>query len=96
MQDTLAYLRHYNFPISDWVKALMREARYQKVFLLDPLPVYEHDYARTENPDSLGRLQGLLRDAYAEFGMQPIHVPATSPSERAQFILNQLTIRGKV
>jgi predicted ATPase len=90
MQDTLAYLRHYGFTAEAWVTELMEKARYQKVFLLDPLSAFENDYARTENHEFTKRLHGLLHDAYTEFGMKPVHVPAVSPSERVAFILNHI------
>ena len=90
MHDTAAYMRHYGFTIEEWLKALIGRSTYQKVFLLEPLPMYENDYARTEDHDFTKKLHTLLHDAYAEFGMEPIHVPAVSPSDRVRFILNTI------
>ena len=88
MQDTLAYLRAYDFNLEDWVLEQMQSARYQKVFLLDTLPNFQSDYARTEDKEFSVRLRELLRDAYSEFGMEPIIVPVASPAERAKFVID--------
>ncbi|MEO7363953.1 MAG: ATP-binding protein [Candidatus Saccharimonadales bacterium] len=90
MHDTLAYLRHYGYPVEDWVRELMDRARYKKVFLLDSLPSYEQDYARTEDSVFSKGIQKLLHDAYAENGMKPITVPVLPTVERAQFVLSHL------
>jgi len=92
MQDTVAYLRHYSFSIDQWVMALMNKSRYQKVFLLDPLTTYQSDYARTEDHDFAKHIHRLLHDTYAEFDMEPLHVPAVSLNERVRFILDKVMV----
>ncbi|MDB5165046.1 MAG: hypothetical protein JWL89_672 [Candidatus Saccharibacteria bacterium] len=90
MHDTLAYMRHYGYTIEDWVHQLMETSRYRKIFLLEPLPKYQQDYARTEDQSFIDNIQQLLRDSYREFGMEPITVPAASLDERVTFVLNHL------
>lgn len=90
MHDTIAYLRHYNYHIEDWIQELMHKSNYQKVFLLEPLSVYQHDYARTESPDFVYDINKLLHEAYAESGLEPIRVPALALSDRIKFILDNL------
>ena len=90
MQDTTAYMRHYGFTIEPWVKALTDKSRYQKVYLLEPLPTYETDYARTEDKDFSQHLHKLLHDAYTECGMEPIIVPAVSVEDRVKFVLDRV------
>lgn len=92
MQDTVAYLRHYGFDIENWVAALMNRTRYRNVFLLEPLSTFQDDYARTENHNFVKSLHKLLHDAYAEFGMEPIHVPAVSVDDRVKFILDKVKV----
>lgn len=89
MHDTLAYMRYYSFDISESIEQLM-SARYRAIFLLDPLPQYEADYARTEDKQFIAAIQQLLHDAYAEYGMTPIHIPAVSVDERINLILDHL------
>jgi predicted ATPase len=90
MQDTLAYLRLYNFAVEDWVKALLRTSRYRQVFLLEPLPAFTKDYARTEDANLSKQLRQLLYDAYREHGMEPVIVPSVSVEERVQFVLQNI------
>jgi predicted ATPase len=92
IHDTLAYFRFYGFEIDDWIKDLMDGSRYQKVFLLEPLPTFKEDYARTEDHDFAKKLHKLIHDAYTEFEMEPIHVPAMSLEERLKFILDKVKV----
>lgn len=87
MHDSLAYLRHYGFEIDDWVQELFKNSMYKKVFLLEPLPQYVKDYARTEGGGFTKKMHKLLHDAYADFGMEPIHIPPVSVEERLKIIL---------
>lgn len=88
MHDTLAYLEAYDFEIEAWVKELLRSSTYAQVFLLDPLPRYVDDYARTENADFTAKVHSLLLKAYEAYGMKPLSVKVASPSERAQCIID--------
>lgn len=90
MHDTLAYLRHYGFEIEQWLEKLLKKSNYQKVFLLERLPIFEKDYARTEDQDFSESIHKLLHEAYSEFGMKPISVPALNLSDRTKFILDKV------
>lgn len=90
MHDSLAYMRHYAYELDDWIKAALDNASYQKVFLLDPLPVFEQDYARTEDEAFTGTITDLLHASYADAGMKPIKVPVLPVGARAQFILEKI------
>lgn len=90
MQDTLAYMRIYDYPIAPWLLQLCEGAHYKTVFLLEPVGDFTQDYARTEDAFTRERLQKLLEMAYTEYGMEPVRVPAMSPSSRADFILSNI------
>lgn len=90
MHDSLAYLRDYGLKVEDWMHELFKGSNYQKVFLLEPLPNYVNDYARTEDHEFTKRMHKLLHDAYAEFGMEPIHVPPISVEERLKIVLSHV------
>lgn len=90
MHDTVAYLNHYGFITDDWIKSLMQKATYRKVFLLESLPVYDQDYARTEDVAFRDNIHTLLHDAYAQFGMKPVLVPAMSIEDRVEFIMKEV------
>ncbi len=90
MQDSLAYYRYYQFTIEPWAMELIEQIRYGKIFLLEPLGVFKRDYARTEPLDFNDYISDLLYDAYTEYGMKPIRVPAMSVEDRVQFILEAI------
>lgn len=90
MHDTLAYMREYNFDINGGIMELMDTSVYNKVFLLEPLPTFENDYARTENSAFTKSLHQQLFDVYREYGMNPIVVKVASPRERLEFVINNL------
>ena len=87
MQDTIAYFRYYGYKLAPWTAKLFAEATYQKVFLLEPLANFTPDYSRTENAEFSRQIHQLLQDAYIEYGVKPILVPAVSLSERAEFVI---------
>ena len=90
MHDTLAYLRYYGFKQDIWIDELMSKSTYKKVFLLEPLKVFEKDYARTEDEKFSKSIQKLLYNAYADFGMKPILVPPVSVEKRVKLILKHI------
>jgi len=68
--------------------------RYDLVFLLEPLPVYETDSSRKESREKALLIQKELESAYKEFRYSPIKVPVLSPEERADFVLNIVKQEG--
>lgn len=88
MHDTIAYLEAYNFPISQHTKELCKKSIYRKVFILEPLELYENDYARIEDAAFVQSLHKLLISAFEKYGMQPILVPRASVNERVKFIIS--------
>ena len=90
MHDTIAYLRSYGYATEEWIKKLAEQSNYKGVFLLEPLPVYTADYARTESDEFTKQLHELLYNAYAEQGMEPICVPPLSVQDRVDFVLNRM------
>lgn len=96
MHDTLAYNRYYGYAISPSAEHAFHESHYYRVFLFEPLPVFERDYVRTESDDFPEHIYHLLNTAYSEYGMEPLIVPAMSVQERVAFVLNNIGDNGKV
>lgn len=69
--------------------AICRRDLYQKVFLMEPI-AFTQDYARTESPEAIARLNGLLQDAYEQLGYEVIAVPAMSVEDRVRFIMTRM------
>lgn len=89
MPDSYAYLQNCG---GDPRRALCLCERglYKRVFLLEPLPRFVKDYARTENHKVARKLSQLLKEAYEMFGYEVISVPVMPVEERAKFILAQM------
>ena len=64
--------------------------RYDKIFLLDPLPFYELDDSRMEDQSFAYAVHEEIRKAYIRFGYGVIIVPVLPPKERAHFIVERL------
>lgn len=90
MHDSLAYYQSYGWEPNKAMEEGLTQARYQKIFLLDPLPVFDKDYARTEDANFANQLADLLYKAYAQYDMTPIRVPVMSLAERQAFILKHI------
>ena len=93
--DGLAFLKLKGVtPGAHWqpITSNNRQPYYKTVFLLEPLPNFEHDYARTENAQITQRLNDLTAQIYSRLGMQPILIPFLSPGERLALILSHLQL----
>lgn len=64
--------------------------RYEKVFILEPLELYENDSVRFENHSEAKKIHRAIIEAYQHFGYEPIFVPVMSPDDRVKFILDNL------
>ncbi len=62
---------------------------YRKVFFMEPLP-YAADYARTESPEMLHRLEREIPAAYRSLGYEVIPVPVEPVEDRIERIIRQL------
>lgn len=91
IHDTIAYLKYYDYTISDWIVDLAKKSSYRKVFLLDPVKEFSKDYARTEDTEFTKRIQPLLYDAYTSYGMEVINVPNIGIENRVDFIIDAIS-----
>jgi predicted ATPase len=90
MHDTIAYMRSYGWKIEKEVLEEINKADYRKVFLLDALPKYEKDYARTEGGEFTNKINQLLQEAYEKAGIEVVRVKYDKPEKRAAFILDRI------
>lgn len=90
MHDLLAYDRYYKRPEQE-IAELLKQYTYKKVFILDALPTYEDDYARTEDEAFARDIARLQYEVYSEYGMDIVRVPVLeTPEARADFVVSQL------
>jgi predicted ATPase len=93
--DNIGYCRRFGTPISDELHNICSAARYDKVFLLDPLPkkYYRQEEARDENYEESLLLFPFIEQAYEQYGHKVVCVPyfdlpeEESIDRRVEFIL---------
>lgn len=61
--------------------------RYDAVFVLDPIPVYQKDDSRKENPEEARRIHQAIFDAYKSFGYKPVRVPVMAQKDRVNYFI---------
>ena len=69
---------------------LFGKGRYDKIFLLDPIPSYQTDGSRIEDRNFARAVHEEIRKAYVRFGYEVIAVPMMTPNERVEFVLRNL------
>ena len=67
-----------------------KKRQYKGIFILDLLPKYEKDYARTETSKQAKEIHEALYNCYTELGYKVIRVPVAPISERAKFIIKHI------
>ena len=87
--DTIAYLKLYSYKINSTIIKGAKKSSYKTMFLFERLP-YKKDYARTEDENSLKKLEELLEQAYNENGTPVVRVPRLGIKKRLQFILKHI------
>lgn len=93
MHETVAFLRHFNIPIDTKTDALMRASNYKKVFILEPLDIFEQTKYRPNDKEDIEFVRiftKLLESVYSEYGYTPVRVPAVSVEDRVKFVLSHL------
>lgn len=65
-------------------------AKYDVIFMLDPLDAYHFDDGRVFKPEESQLLHDLVAETYAHYGYTLIRVPFLPPEARADFILEKV------
>jgi len=82
--DSLAYYQLSGLNSKEVLEACQKD-QYKRVFLMEQLP-FDQDYARTEDAQTIEKLNQLLKQTYEQLGYEVVLVPAMSVEERVRFI----------
>ncbi len=93
--DGIAYYRLDGLEVPRKLKEAARNARYEKVFLLDMLP-YEKTEVRREDPERAKRTHEEIERVYKELGYNLIKIPATPLNYRTELILDLIEFEPKL
>ncbi|HAL50729.1 MULTISPECIES: ATP-binding protein [Sphingobacterium] len=89
LPDAMAYYKFLGLKYDRRLIAMCKRFCYQKVFVLDRLPLI-NDYARLEDEQDQIRIHNLIIEVYTRFPCPVIQVPVLPPDQRVKFILNNL------
>ncbi len=84
--DGIAFYRIVGLQPPDELIKASQEARYDKIFLLDLLPVYPSDPIRKEDAETSRKIHEMIREIYQSLGYKVINIPALPVSERIKLI----------
>ncbi len=90
MHDSGAYVIHLGKYKNKDIQVALKNATYKKVFILELLPGYKKDYARTENAALRKKLHRFIEEVYREFKLTILNVPVMTVQKRVNFILKNL------
>ncbi len=90
--DNVAYAKVSGNPVSDDYLDLCK-GRYDQVLLLDPLPNYKQDNARTESKEKALQIHQAIEQAYIDLGYVVQKVPVLPIEERADYIAKLSPLR---
>lgn len=87
--DTLAYYRAFGLEIPKENTNYVRQFCDSRVFILEPLELYEKDAIRAESLSEQENIQREIFKTYEEIGNEIVFVPRMSVEKRAEFILKK-------
>jgi predicted ATPase len=87
--DAMAYYQFLKLDYDEKLLTTVKNTSYKKIFILDRLP-FTKDYARTEDEEAQKKIHQLIIDVYTSLGFPIVSVPVLPPTERVEFILNNI------
>jgi len=85
--DGYAYCKVSNAQVPQFILDNAR-GRYDQVFFLDPLGFYVENGIRSRMFEDEVKIHKAIKEAYVEFGYDPITVPVLPPEKRVDYILS--------
>jgi predicted ATPase len=85
LPDSIAYYRLEGLDPAEPRRHSLR-VRYRRVFLFERM-VFTKDSVRTEDPETAGRIERFIEEAYTDLGYAIVRVPLMAVAERADFVL---------
>jgi len=92
--DGIAYYRIDDMETPKRLLEAAQNARYEGIFILDPLKDYKQTEIRHENKEGALRIHEEIRRVYEELGYKPIRIPNGSLEYRTELILDLIEYGG--
>ena len=93
--DTFCYARLIGSPLESEIYAACEGYRYMgRVFLAPPWQeIYSTDAERKQTYDEVVKTYHMMGKAYEDCGYEVVEIPRASPAQRADFIVDMLSIQ---
>lgn len=88
--DGTAYCLATDCPVPRFLQELDAQRPYKFAFVLDPVPTWENDGIRYEDPDFTLKINPIFARLYAEAGARVYRVPFMSVPDRLRMVLATL------
>ena len=88
--DGIAYYRIDGLEAPREITEAARNAKYEKVFLLEPIEAYENTKVRREDAETAKRIHCEIERAYRELGYEIVRIPAEPIKQRVSRILESI------
>jgi Predicted ATPase len=85
--DGTAYCLATGCPVPRFLQELETERPYRIAFVLDPVPTWENDGIRYEDPDFTLKVNPIFARLYAEAGARVFRVPFMKVEDRLRMVL---------
>jgi len=83
------FLFNWKKPAEDY-ENLSKKRKYDKIFLLEPVPEFEYDWTRFESPEDVEKIHNLLKESYENFWYKVKIIPFDSVENRKKFLLENI------
>ncbi|MFZ5954820.1 MAG: AAA family ATPase [Nanoarchaeota archaeon] len=88
--DGIAYYQIDGLRIPQEFIQAAKSSDYEKIFLLEPIKIYENTKVRKEDIETAKRIHKEIGNTYKSFGYDPIIIPAENPRARISRILEYI------
>ncbi len=89
LPDSIVYMKYCSGDHNLAIQA-SKKRTYKGIFILDILPIYNKDYARTETRQKATEIHEALYNCYTELGYKVVRVPVMPISQRTEYILKHI------
>lgn len=83
------FLFNWKNPIEDY-EILSKERKYDKIFLLEPVPKFEDNWIRFESTEDIKKIHILLKKSYEKFWYNVEIIPFDTVENRKKFLLERI------
>ena len=90
LPDNIAYCELNNIDLGESIIEDIKIANYEKVFIMDILPIYEKDEERKEDLEEAKKIHEKICEVYKILNFDIVKVPFLEINERKKYVLDRI------